>query len=107
MFSAEIYLLLSAAFVIVAGGDYLTKRWTSGHGEVYLATAMACYMVVSCIWFMVIKRQPELGRIGVIWTTSAMVASVLIGLVFFDESMDLTNKFGVLLCILGVVLTSL
>lgn len=106
MFPSKVYALLALAFGVVAVGDYLTKRWTQGAGQLTFLSAWLCYTIVSGIWFLVMREQPTLGRVGVVWTTAAMVASVFIGVVFFSEALSPTNKLGVLLCILGVILTS-
>lgn len=107
MFSARVYSLMLGAFIVVSIGDYLTKRWVTEGGAVLLSLAWLCYMTVTGLWFLVMREQVEIGRTGVVWTICGILATVMIGLLVFNESLSHANKLGVFLCILGVILTSL
>ncbi len=107
MLSGKIFALLGVGFMVAFTGDYLTKRWTQGAGRQFLVAAWTCYFFMSGIWFLVINERSELGRVGLIWSVVCILAAIAMGFFVFGETLTLTNKVGVLLCILGVVLTSL
>jgi drug/metabolite transporter (DMT)-like permease len=99
--------LIAAAAVVVGLGDYLTKRAVTGGGPELYAYAWLCYALVPLAWLTVMSTRQHLGKTGVIWTVGGMLLSVSVGHFVFGETMSVTNKVGVLLCIVGVVMTSL
>ena len=107
MLTTRIAALLVSAFVGAACGDYLTKRWTQSGSVVSLAAAWACYSFVTCLWFVTINERSEIGRVGVVWTICSILATVTMGVFVFGEVMSQTNKVGILLCIVGVIMTSI
>ncbi len=106
MLSGRIYALLLLGFTVLVAGDYFTKLWTRDYNTGSFAVACACYLAVTAMWFVIISTEPNLGRMGTIWTVCSMLAAVTTGVCFFGEYLSTTNRIGIFLCILGVILTS-
>lgn len=103
-----LYLLLClASDIVVAYGDFLSKRWTQGHGLRFFFAAYALYVAAVGGWFALIKVNGDVGRSGMIWCTGGILASLLIGAICFGESLTLVNKLGIGFGLVGVVLTAI
>lgn len=98
--------LCLAADAVVAVGDFLSKRWVQGLGWRYFVSAYLLYILVIGLWFALIKYLGDVGRSGVIWSIGGIAASLLIGSLCFAETLSVTNKIGVALCLAGVALTA-
>ncbi|HWJ40816.1 MAG TPA: hypothetical protein VNT29_06770 [Candidatus Limnocylindrales bacterium] len=102
-----LYLMLClAADVVVAYGDFLSKRWAQGQGLRFFFAAYGLYVLAVAAWFALIKINGDVGRSAVIWCTGGIVASLLIGAVCFGETLSLANKIGIGFGLVGVVLTA-
>lgn len=99
--------LCFAADIVVAYGDFLSKKWVLGLGALYFAAAYACYVIAIGAWFALIKVNGDVGRSGLIWCLGGIVSSLLIGALCFGETLTLANKIGIGLSLCGVVLTAI
>ena len=103
-----LYLLLClSADIVVAYGDFLSKKWTQGHGLRFFFAAYGLYIGAIAAWFALIKVNGDVGRSGMIWCTGGIVASLLIGAICFGETLSLMNKIGIGCGLVGVVLTAI
>ena len=103
-----LYLLLClAADIVVAYGDFLSKRWTRGEGWRFFFAAYGLYVGAIAAWFVLIRVNGDVGRSGMIWCTGGIVASLLIGAICFGETLSWTNRIGIGFGLVGVVLTAI
>lgn len=102
---AFLYILLClGSDIIVAYGDYLSKKWTQGFGLKFFFSAYLMYMIAVGGWFGLIKVNGDVGRSTLIWCAGGIAMSMLIGFVVFGETLTFYNKLGMVLSLAGVVL---
>lgn len=106
--NALFYLLFClVADVLVACGDFLSKKWVLGQGLKFFFGAYFLYILSIGGWFGLIKLNTDVGRSNIIWATGGMVVSMLIGYFVFGEILTTLNKFGVGLCLTGVIMCAI
>jgi multidrug transporter EmrE-like cation transporter len=106
--NAILYLTLCLlADGAVAVADVLAKRWVLGEGLKYLFLAFGLYMIATASWLTFFRFNGDLGRSTVIWCASGIVVSIIIGVFYFNETLTILNKIGVVFCLTGVVFVAI
>lgn len=101
---AYVYLLLAIAFEVVATS--LLKA-TDGFSRLWPTVACLGLYAGSFAWLSLAVRQVPVGVAYALWSGIGTTAIVAIGVVFLNESINVTKVVGVLLVVGGVVTLNL
>jgi drug/metabolite transporter (DMT)-like permease len=102
-----VMLYFGYAGVLLALGDYFSKRWASGTlGVSGLLLAATAYMLSLPGWFLGMKHHPQLVKMALLWNLVLTMASVLVGLLVFRERLAPTHVVGGVLALASIVLLS-
>ncbi len=98
-------LLASEAAVLV--GDVAAKTWATRGGLGWLALAFVSYVGVSAAWLVILKLcHGNLAVATAWWLTSGGIATALLGLFYYHETMSVTGIAGLLLIITGAIMVA-
>lgn len=97
-------ITLAVAFEVFA--DILLKKWIIESNTTLFAIAMVLYVISVIFWAYSLKYQ-MLSKAITIFAVVNLIVIVLVGVIFFKESLNTTNIIGIILGILSVVLISL
>lgn len=98
------FILLAVVFEVAA--DVLFKYWSINSRGLLLWSGIGLYAVGTVIWAYSLKLE-YLSKAITIFTVVNLIAVVLVGVFLFKESLSLTNKIGIFLGILSVILIQL
>lgn len=90
---APAWLVLSALFF--AGGEYLSKIWASNPSITGIIWVVACYAFGTIAWLPALLHKNELAVMGTAWLLLATMATVIIGLFVFGESLNQSQWIGI------------
>lgn len=99
-----IFLLLSASSVIL--GDYFAKTWSVGRDPKCIVFALAGYLF-SGIFYIPTLLKSGLVLTSTIWSIAEIGGFLVIGLLLFNESLTVTQAFGVGLGVVSLVILSI
>ena len=103
-----VMLYFGYAGILLALGDYFSKRWASGTlGVSGLLLAATAYMLSLPGWFLGMKHHPQLVKMALLWNLVLTLASVLVGLLVFHERLSAVHVAGGVLALASIVLLSL
>lgn len=104
MITKYIFLLLIAlAVALEVAADVLFKKWSLGSKNYWLIIGLAVYMIGTTFWAYSLKYG-NLSKAISIFAVLNLIILVLIGVLFFKEDLSLTNKIGIILGIIGIIL---
>jgi small multidrug resistance pump len=96
------YTLLSFAIVLeVIGAAYMKVANGFDNLEGTLMGAFCYIVALSC--YIILTNNYELGIVNALWAGGGTVLVVLIGSVFFQESMSIIKVAGVLCVVVGMI----
>ena len=96
-----VLILLATAFEVA--GDIFFKKWTIGGKNVLLIAGFLIYTIGTVFWAISLKYD-YLSKAITVLAVLNLIIVVLVGVLYFNESLSLINKIGIGLGILGVVL---
>ena len=94
-------ILLATAFEIT--GDVFFKKWTIGGKNILLIIGFIIYAIGTVFWAISLKYD-YLSKAITVLSVINLIIVVLIGVLYFNESLSAINKIGIALGILGVIL---
>ena len=95
--------LILLAVLLEVIGDVILKKWALGGKNVLLMLGLLIYFTGSIFWVISLKYE-YLSRAISVFTILNLVLLVAAGVVIFKENLSFTNKIGICLGILSVVL---
>lgn len=96
---AWVLLFIAGLFEIIwATGLKYTEGWTRFFPSLLTITAM----FVSFYFLSLAIRTLPLGTAYAVWTGIGTVGAMIVGLIFFDESHDISKYLCILLIVIGV-----
>lgn len=105
--------LIMAAVIAVAVADVLIKKVAVDASGFFLALKnplmagiVALYLVQILIFTYLFLKKAELGVVGIIQIALYAVIVIGCGVIFFQEQITPVKGVGMVLAILGVILTS-
>ena len=98
------WLALSAVFH--ASGEYLSKRFALRPSFLLAASVILTYAVGSILWLPAIAQKNQLSTVGTMAGVICMTTTVLIGVLWFEEKLNLAGIVGVVLAFAAVILLS-
>ena len=102
---AAAWLLLSAIFF--AAGEYSSKKWALDPSWGRALQVVALYGICALAWLPALLHKNQLSIMGIAWLVLATVATVIIGVFVFHESLSITHSLGVGLGLAALVLMSM
>lgn len=100
------FLLVSAAAICEVVGDTFFKSWSLSGRNIILWIGVLLYGFAIFIWAYSLKFG-FLSKAISILTVINLIAVVLIGVLYFKEDLSLSNKIGIILGIISVILLQL
>ena len=95
-------ILLIAIFLEVIG-DILFKKWALQSKTTMLIIGAILYFVGSMFWAVSLKYE-TLSKAGPTFMILNLILIVLSGIFIFKEDLSLTNKIGVILGVISIIL---
>jgi small multidrug resistance pump len=96
------YVYLAAAIAAEVTGTTALKLSDGFTNPVPSAVVVAGYVGSFYLLGLVLEELP-VGVVYATWAAVGIVATALVGVVFFDESLDLAGVLGMVLVVAGVV----
>jgi multidrug transporter EmrE-like cation transporter len=95
--------LVIFAVIFEAVADILFKYWSINTKNIFLVGGVVLYSIGTIIWAFSLKYK-YLSKAIIIFTVLNLIVVVLIGIFIFKEGLSLTNKLGILLGVVSVIL---
>lgn len=99
------WLIISA--ILFAIGEFLSKKFALNPSWEYVVVTVFVYLLGSLAWLPAILQKNQLSIVGAIWAVLTLVATILIGVVIFNEHLSVVGIVGVCFAIIAVALLSL
>jgi len=97
-------LTLAALVVFEAIADIFSKQWSVTGSILYWSFGLLGYIIANIFWLFSIREGSGLARGAIIFSVVSAVLAVIIGLVFYKESMTKVQLVGICVGVLAVVL---
>lgn len=97
------FSLIIIAVLLEVAGDIFFKKWSLENKNVLLITGLVIYFIGTFFWAVSLKYE-YLSKAISVFAVLNLIIIVLIGLVLFKENLSLTNKIGIGLGILSIIL---
>ena len=98
------WLIISALFF--AFGEFLSKKFALAPSLSYVLIIIGIYALGTLAWLPAIFQKNQLSVVGAIWSVLSLIATILIGLLVFNEKLTLTQSAGLVLGLVAVYLLS-
>lgn len=102
---ALVWLIVSA--LIFAYGEYLSKKFALNPSLSYVVIIVCTYALGTLAWLPAILQKNQLSIVGAIWSVLSLVATVLIGVVIFNEQLSPLAILGLVFAFIAVALLSI
>ena len=99
------WLLISAIFFAI--GEFQSKRWAMSPGYLTLGYMFTAYILGILAWLPAISQVNKLSIVGTLWSLLSMVVTVLLGTLYFKETLVLQQWVGVGFALVACVLLNL
>jgi multidrug transporter EmrE-like cation transporter len=96
-----VLIIIAASFEAI--GDIFFKKWTLENKNWILIVGFIIYFISTAIWAISLKYE-YLSKAISILTIINLIVVVLVGMLYFNEDLSLTNKIGIVLGIISVAL---
>lgn len=96
-------VLISAAAILEAVGDSILKKWAIDGKQIFFILGLIIYFAATLVWAFSLKYEFLSKAISIV-TILNLIIVVLVGVLYFKEDLSWTNKIGILLGIISVVL---
>ena len=97
------FSLVTVAVLIEAAADVLFKKWAIGGSTTSLVLGLLAYTVGTVFWAVSLKVE-FLSKAIVLFTLLNLVIVALMGVILFQEQLSFTNKMGIVLAFVSIVL---
>lgn len=104
-----VIILLCLIIVIEACAEiFLTKASNTKNNKLYiwLGLGILTYIIVSIIFYFLIKERKELGKLNTIWQGANIVLITLFSIFFLKEHLSIINIIGIITTIIGIMLVN-
>ena len=100
-----IWLVISALFFAV--GEFLSKKFALNPKISFVILMLIAYSIGTLTWLPAILQRNQLSIVGVMWSVLTVVATILIGVLIFNEKLGSVSIIGIILGIISVALLSI
>jgi multidrug transporter EmrE-like cation transporter len=99
------WLVLSALFFAV--GEFFSKKFALGPRFALVLLILLAYILGTLAWLPAILQKNSLSIAGTIWSVMSLFATVLIGVLVFEERLNFIGILGMILAVISIVLLSI
>jgi multidrug transporter EmrE-like cation transporter len=99
-----VWLIVSALFF--AMGEFLSKKFALEPKGFWVLLILASYTFGTLAWLPAILQKNQLSIVGTIWSVLSLLATILIGVLLFNEKISLTSGLGIFAALIAIVLLS-
>lgn len=100
------WFLLAIAVVAEVGGS-VSMRMSEGFTR-WLPTASVCVLYLIAFWLeAIVMRTLGIGVTYSVWAGAGMALSAIVGIIYFNESVNLLKIGGIIIIVIGVTLVAL
>lgn len=100
-----VWLIISALFF--AYGEFLSKKFAISPSIYYVFVILIIYSFGVLAWLPAILQKNQLSIVGAIWSVLSLLTTVLIGILIFNEHLNLMGIIGIIFAIISIALLSL
>ncbi len=87
-----VWLIVSALFF--AAGEFLSKKFALNPKFLSVIIILVVYSLGVLAWLPAILQMNKLSIVGTIWSVLSLLATVLIGVLIFNEKLSTVGIFG-------------
>ena len=95
---------LLASGIFYGLGEYLAKKWSLAPSFHATVAALLAYAACDLLYLPVVVKEHSLALAGVLFLIMAMLASVIIGVFGFGETLSWHKWVGIILAGIGMFL---
>lgn len=99
------WLILSAIFFAV--GEFFSKKFALTPKASLVAWILAAYILGTLAWLPAILQKKQLSITGAIWSVMSLLATVLIGILLFNEKLSGAGIVGIITAFIAIILLSI
>ena len=99
------WICISAIFF--ACGEFLSKKFALNPGWTVFALFIIVDLISATTWIPAIFEKNQLSITGVIWSIVSLMATVLVGILIFDEKLTIIQAIGLFVGLISVIMLSL
>ena len=97
------YIFIFLGVLLEAGGDFFFKKWSIENKTSVLIFGLLIYFAGAYFWAMSLKFE-GLAKAVAIFTILNMLIAVSVGILYFNEGLTMTNRIGIILGIISIIL---
>ncbi|QGG48512.1 small Multidrug Resistance family protein [Heliorestis convoluta] len=97
---AWLYLFIAGLFEVLWA---IGLKYSEGFSRLWPSIGTLCAMVLSFFLLAQALKSLPLGTAYAVWTGIGAIGTVLLGIVLFGESRELSRLFFILLILIGIV----
>jgi multidrug transporter EmrE-like cation transporter len=95
-------LTLLIVFELIA--DIFAKEWSLKSNPVFWICSLLGYIIANVFWLFAIKNGSGLARGATIFSVVSAIIAILIGLVFYKESVTVIQFVGMVVGLIAIIL---
>jgi len=99
-----VWLVLSALFFAV--GEFFSKKFALNPSIINVMYILSAYILGTLAWLPAILQKNQLSVVGVIWSVMSLLATVSIGVLIFNEKLDIAGIVGIIFAFIAIILLS-
>lgn len=100
-----VWLVISALFF--AAGEFLSKKFALNPKASLVVLMLVIYSMGTLAWLPAIMQRNQLSIVGVMWSVLTVVATILIGVMIFNEKLGTVSIIGIIFGMISVALLSI
>lgn len=100
------FIILITAILLEVIGDIFFKKYALESKKYIIIIGLIFYFLGSILWAISLKYE-TLSKAGTIFMVMNIILITLVGALYFKEDLSLTNKIGVALGIISIILIEL
>lgn len=99
-----VWLIVSALFFAV--GEFLSKKFALNPRSVYVVYILIFYSLGVLTWLPAILQKNQLSIVGTMWSVLSLLTTILIGVLVFNEKLNITGTVGIIFAFIAIILLS-
>ena len=95
-------LSLLIVFEVIA--DIFAKEWSLKNNPLFWVASLLGYVIANAFWLYAMKNGSGLARGATIFSVASAILAILIGIVFYRESVTTIQLVGMIVGLVAIVL---